>query len=169
MADAHGLDDGLRTVLDHYTRPDLRKGIWQIVNTVIPGLALWVLMFLSLRVSYALTLALTVVTAAFMVRIFIIFHDCGHGSFFGSRRANAIVGFFTGVLTLTPHHRWWGDHARHHATTGNLDRYGVGDVWMMTVEEYAQSPWHRKLWYRVYRHPIFMFFVGPFFIFAVMN
>jgi len=126
-------------------------------------------MFFSLRVSYWLTLGLTIITAAFSVRTFIIFHDCGHGSFFGSRRANQIMGFFTGIITLTPHHRWWADHARHHATTGNLDRYGIGDVWMMTVEQYLHAPWWQKLWYRVYRHPFFMFVIGPFFIFAVIN
>lgn len=159
----------MRDVLKLHTRSDTRKGIWQLVNTLVPCLALWVLMFLSLRVSYWLTLALAVPTAAFQVRTFIIFHDCGHGAFFRSRRANTIIGFFTGVLTLTPHHRWWGDHRRHHATTGNLDRYGIGDVWMMTVTEYKQAGWATRLWYRVYRHPFFMFVIGPFFIFAAIN
>lgn len=159
----------MRDVLKRYTRSDTRKGIWQLVNTLVPCLALWVLMFLSLRISYWLTLGLAVPTAAFQVRTFIIFHDCGHGAFFRSRRANEIVGFITGVLTLTPNHRWWGDHRRHHATTGNLDRYGIGDVWMMTVEEYKQAGWATRLWYRVYRHPFFMFIIGPFFIFAVIN
>lgn len=161
--------DRIRAVVDSYTRPSMRKGIWQIINTVVPCLGLWVLMFFSLQISYWLTLGLAVVTAAFSVRMFIIFHDCGHGSFFRSRKANAAVGFFTGVLTLTPHYRWWGDHSRHHATTGNLDRHGVGDVWMMTVDEYAASSWYMKLWYRVYRHPFFMFLIGPFFIFGVLN
>jgi omega-6 fatty acid desaturase (delta-12 desaturase) len=159
----------MRRILADHARSHQGKAIWQLVNTILPCLALWVLMFLTLHVSYWLTLALSVVTAAFSVRTFIIFHDCGHSSFLHSRRANQVIGFFTGVLTLTPNHRWWADHSRHHATTGNLDRYGIGDVWMMTVEDYARSSWARRLWYRVYRHPFFMFIVGPFFIFAVLN
>jgi omega-6 fatty acid desaturase (delta-12 desaturase) len=159
----------MRKVLDQYSRPDTSKAIWQLVNTVVPCLALWILMFFTLRVSYWLTLGIAVVTAAFLVRTFIIFHDCGHGSFLPSRLANRMVGFFTGVLTLTPHHYWWADHARHHATSGNLDRRGVGDIWMMTVEEYEQSSWRTRLWYRVYRHPVLMFLFGPFLVFGVVH
>lgn len=169
MASVETVSEEMRRVLDRYTRPSVRKSVWQLINTIVPCLALWVLMFFSLRVSYWLTLGLAMVTAAFLVRTFIIFHDCGHGSFMRSRRANLIIGFFTGVLTLTPYQRWWADHTRHHATTGNLDRHGIGDVWMMTVEQYRESPWHRRLWYRVYRHPFFMFGVGPFFIFGLMH
>jgi omega-6 fatty acid desaturase (delta-12 desaturase) len=159
----------MRSIIQSYARPDLRKGIWQLVNTVLPCLGLWALTFYSLRFSYWVTLGLSVLTAAFLVRTFIIFHDCGHGSFMRSRRANQIIGFFTGILTLTPHHRWWADHSRHHATTGNLDRYGIGDVWMLTVDDYARAHWLKKIWYRTYRHPFFMFVVGPFFIFALIH
>ena len=169
MTSAKLVNEEIRRVLEAHMRSDWRKGLWQIVNTVVPCLALWVLMFFSLRISYWLTLGLAVVTAAFLVRTFIIFHDCGHNSFFSSRRANHIVGFFTGVLTLTPNHRWWGDHTRHHASTGNLDKRGVGDVWMMTVEQYRQSNWITRVWYRLYRNPIFMFTVGPFLIFGILN
>jgi omega-6 fatty acid desaturase (delta-12 desaturase) len=101
------------------------------------------------------------------VRIFIIFHDCGHGSFFKSRQANTIVGYITGILTFTPYHLWRHRHAVHHATAGDLDRRGVGDVWTMTLEEYIHATWWKKLIYRIYRFPIFMFIIGPLIVFLV--
>ena len=97
-------------------------------------------MYRSLDVSYWLTLALALPAAGFLMRIFIIFHDCGHGSFFKSQRANEIVGFLAGILTFTPYHQWWHHHAIHHATTGDLDRRGVGDVPTWTVAEYLAAP-----------------------------
>src|SRR5437773_7502707 len=100
-----------------HQKPMLRKSIWQVLNTFIPYLGLCVLMFWTLHISYWLTLAVAVVAAGFMVRIFIIFHDCGHGSFFKSQQANDFVGFVTGVLTFTPYHQWRHKHALHHATS----------------------------------------------------
>ena len=108
---------------------------------MIPYLLLWAVMVLSLKVSYWLTLALAVLAAGFMMRTFIIFHDCGHGSFFKSRQANEIVGVITGLLAFTPYHHWRHDHAIHHATAGDLDRRGVGDVKTLTVQEYLELPW----------------------------
>ena len=101
-------------------------GVWQLLNTLIPYAALWCLMYFSLHVSVWLALPLAVLAAGFLVRVFIIFHDCGHGSFFPSRKANDIVGYITGVLTLTPYHHWRWEHSLHHATSGDLDRRGVG-------------------------------------------
>jgi fatty acid desaturase len=128
-----------------YSQPNLRKAIWQLVNTFVPYLALWVLMVRTIQLGYSywLTLALATVAAGLLVRIFIFFHDCCHGSFFTSRRANTILGYVTGILTFTPYEDWRRAHAGHHATAGDLDRRGVGDIWTLTVEEYlSQSPRH---------------------------
>jgi omega-6 fatty acid desaturase (delta-12 desaturase) len=124
-------------------------------------------MYLSLEISYWLTLALSIPAAGFLMRVFIIFHDCCHGSFFKSRRGNNVLGAICGILTFTPYHRWRQEHSVHHATAGNLDRRGVGDVWTLTVREYlALSAW-KRLEYRLFRHPLVMFGVGPFFVFVI--
>ncbi len=102
-----------------------------------------------------------VVAGALLVRIFIIFHDCGHGSFLRSKRGNDLIGFLTGVLTLTPYHHWRWEHSVHHATSGNLDRRGVGDIWTMTVREYRSASAWRRLMYRISRNPIILFALAP--------
>jgi len=142
-------------------------GVWQLVNTLVPYAALWYLMYLSLRVSVWLALPLAVLAAGFLVRVFIIFHDCGHGSFFPSRKANDIVGFITGVLTLTPYHHWRWEHALHHATSSDLDRRGVGDVWTLTVQEYLESSRWKRFAYRLARNPVVLFGLAPIFLFAI--
>ena len=152
-----------------YNKPEVRKSILQIADSVIPFIALWALMILSLNVSIWLSLALAIPTAGFMVRIFIIFHDCGHGSFFRSQKANHIVGVITGILTFTPYFQWRHEHAIHHSASGNLDKRGVGDVWTMTVAEYNSAPRWKRLAYRLYRHPFFMFILGPIFMFLVVH
>jgi omega-6 fatty acid desaturase (delta-12 desaturase) len=162
-------DVSLLKILAPYRIPDTKRSLWQMANTIIPYIGLWFLMFISMKVSYWLTLALSIPTAGFMVRSFIIFHDCGHGSFFSDRRANEIAGIITGILTLTPWTRWWHNHAVHHATAGDLDRRGVGDVYVMTVKEYRESNWIIKLGYRLMRNPVLMFFIGGPFIFALIN
>jgi omega-6 fatty acid desaturase (delta-12 desaturase) len=124
-------------------------------------------MFRSLEVSYWLTLALSVLAAGFLMRTFIIFHDCGHGSFFKSRRANDALGIITGILTFTPYYQWRHDHAVHHATAGDLDRRGVGDVWTLTVDEYLEAPAWKRIAYRLFRNPLVMLSVGPFFSFVI--
>jgi omega-6 fatty acid desaturase (delta-12 desaturase) len=154
-------------LLAPYQVSDAWRSIWQLANTLIPYFTLWALMFLSLKVSYWLTLVLSLPTGGFMVRVFIIFHDCGHGSFFKSKKANEIVGAVTGILTFTPWHRWWHDHAVHHATAGDLDRRGVGDVYVMTVEEYLQAPWWKKAAYRLMRNPFDLFVIGAPIVFGV--
>src|SRR5512145_559392 len=136
-------------IVSAYAQPDLRKSIWQLVNTLIPFFALFYLSMRSVDISLWLTLPLTILTAGFMIRSFIIFHDCGHGSFFKLQRANDLVGIVTGLLTFTPYYRWKHEHAIHHATCGDLDRRGVGDVYTMTVDEYLVSPWWKQIGYRV--------------------
>ncbi|MEZ4387153.1 MAG: fatty acid desaturase [Candidatus Krumholzibacteriia bacterium] len=155
--------------LTPYQRPSLRRSLLQLADSVLPYLALWALMIWSLRISPWLTLALTVPTAGFLVRTFIIFHDCGHGSFFRAKWANEVVGFITGVLTLTPAHDWWRQHAKHHATAGNLDRRGDGDVWTLTVEEWRQAPRWKRVAYWCMRQPLFMLTVGPILMFVVLG
>jgi omega-6 fatty acid desaturase (delta-12 desaturase) len=152
-----------------YQNPDALRSWWQVVNTLVPYISLLVLMTLSLQVSYWLTLLLSIPTAGFMIRTFIIFHDCGHGSFFRSKRLNTIMGIITGILTFTPYHRWRHDHAIHHATVGDLDRRGKGDVWTLTVEEYLALPRWKKFAYRVARNPLIMFTVGSLSVFLISH
>jgi omega-6 fatty acid desaturase (delta-12 desaturase) len=154
-------------IVARFQQPSMGRGIWQIVNTVVPYTLVWVAMFFSLSVSWWLTLPLAVLSGAFLVRIFIIFHDCGHGSFFASRKANEIVGSIAGVLTFTPYHHWRWEHALHHASSGNLDRRGTGDVWTMTVQEYLESSRSRRLAYRLARNPVVIFVLAPLYIFLI--
>ena len=156
-----------RPVVAKYAQPDLWRSIWQVVNTLIPYFALFYLSMRSMEISFWLTLPLSILTAGFMVRTFIIFHDCGHGSFFKSQTANTWLGRITGLLTYTPYYRWRHDHAIHHATAGDLDRRGTGDVYTMTVKEYLAAPWWKKFGYRVMRQPIFMFFFGSLIVFVI--
>jgi omega-6 fatty acid desaturase (delta-12 desaturase) len=152
-----------------FQEPSLKGSLWQLANSLIPYLALWALMIQTVHRSYPLTLLLAVLASGFLVRIFIIFHDCGHGSFFRSRRLSDVVGFFTGLLTLTPYREWWHSHALHHAQTGNLDRRGVGDIWTMTVDEYRNASRWKRLLYFVVREPAFMLTVGPILVFVLQN
>lgn len=152
-----------------YQQPDLRRSLWQLATTLIPYILLWTLMILTIRVSFWLTLPLIILAAGFMIRAFIIFHDCGHGSFFASRRANEIVGFITGLVVLTPYFSWRHGHALHHAASGDLDRRGPGDIWMMTVDEYrAATPWQRFA-YRMYRTPLILFIIAPALLFILFQ
>ncbi len=155
--------------ISKYQTPEVWKSIWQIVNTFVPYVGLWVLIIYSLSVSYWLTAFLIVLAAGFLVRLFIIFHDCGHGSFFKSKKANTIIGTFFGILAFTPYHKWHKEHMQHHATVGNLDKRGVGDIWTMTAEEYLNSSRWKRFQYRVYRHPVAMFGVGALYVFVISN
>lgn len=152
-----------------YQNPNMRASLGQIVTSVIPYIALWFLMYLGLEYSYLVTLALAVPAGGFLVRVFIIFHDCGHGSFFKSQKLNHVVGSICGVLVFTPYFEWRHAHAVHHATAGDLDRRGTGDVLTLTVSEYRQMPWWKRLGYRLYRNPFFMFVLGPLFVFLVVH
>jgi omega-6 fatty acid desaturase (delta-12 desaturase) len=153
--------DGWRSIVKKYQQPDVRKSTWQIINSFGGLFLFWILMYLSLEIGYWLTILLAIPAAGFAVRIFIIQHDCGHGSFFKSRRANDIVGSICGVLTLTPYHYWRKSHALHHAHHAELEERGVGDVWTMTVDEYLSAPTLKKLQYRIFRHPLVLFGVIP--------
>jgi omega-6 fatty acid desaturase (delta-12 desaturase) len=158
-----------QAIVARYAMPDIWRSIWQIINSVGPFIAMWALMVLSLRVGYWLTLLLSIPTAGFMVRIFIIFHDCCHGSFFKDHRANEIVGNLLGILVLTPFYQWKHDHSIHHATAGDLDRRGVGDVPTLTVQEYIALPWFKKIGYRILRNPLILFTVGSFIDFVALQ
>lgn len=159
----------LRKQVAPYENSNTKMSIIQIVNTVIPFLALWYFAYQSLSISYGLTLVLAAAAAGFMVRIFIIFHDCTHHSFFKNRTANKVVGTLTGVLTLFPYSQWGHDHAVHHATSSNLDKRGTGDIWVLTVDEYMAAPAWQKLAYRLYRNPFVMFVLGPIYVVLLKN
>lgn len=155
--------------IEKYLKPSLGRSAWQIANTFIPYAGLWVLIVYSLSVSYWLTAFLIVLAAGFLVRLFIIFHDCGHGSYFKSAKANKIVGMFFGILSFTPYDKWHNQHARHHGSVGNLDKRGVGDVWTMTKEEYSAASKFEKTKYRIYRNPLVMFGLGSLYVFLIQN
>ena len=158
-----------REVVARYQAPTIPRSVIQLVNTLGPLLLTFVVMYFTMRISYFLTLALAVVASGFLIRTFIIMHDCGHGSFFKSRRANDIVGFITGVLTLTPYSQWRRDHAIHHATSGDLEERGHGDVSTLTVKEYlALSRWGRFK-YRVYRNAAIMLVIGPIYLIFIKH
>jgi omega-6 fatty acid desaturase (delta-12 desaturase) len=134
---------------------------------MLPYVLLTVAMYLLLDVSYLLVLALAFPTAGFLVRTFIVFHDCGHGSFLPSRRANAVVGVLAGLFVYSPFHAWKHEHAIHHATSSDLDRRGTGDVDTWTVREYAEASWRSRLGYRFMRNPLVMLGFGPFWAMAI--
>ena len=150
-----------------YQNPSLKRSLWQIANSLIPYLILWVLMVFSLNVSYWLTLLIAIPTAGFLIRIFIIFHDCGHGSFFKSKKANATLGILTGLLTFTPYYHWRHNHSVHHATVADLDRRGTGDILTLTVEEYRQLPGSKRFAYRISRNPLVIFTIGSVGVFLI--
>jgi omega-6 fatty acid desaturase (delta-12 desaturase) len=150
-----------------FERNETRTSILQLVTTLLPLVGLWYLAYMSLSVSYGLAFPLIVVLSGFVIRTFIIFHDCCHGSFFKSKRANHIVGNLTGVLTMVPFQQWRHEHNVHHATSSNLDERGTGDMWIMTVEEYKNAPLLKRIAYRIYRHPLVTFGLGPVAIFLV--
>jgi omega-6 fatty acid desaturase (delta-12 desaturase) len=135
--------------------------VLDIATSVVPYLALSYLMYLTLSVSYLLVLVIAVPAAGFLLRTYILFHDCTHGSFLPSKRANAWLGIVLGLIVYSPFHSWRHNHAVHHATSGDLDRRGVGDVPTLTVAEYNALPWHKRLGYRLFRNPLVMFGFGP--------
>ena len=150
-----------REVLAPYARPHVGRSVLDIVTSVVPYLGLSVLMYLALDVSYLLVLALALPTGGFLLRTYILFHDCTHGSFVPGKRANAWLGRAFGLLVFSPFQAWRHNHAVHHATAGDLERRGVGDVPTLTVAEYHALPWRKRLEYRLYRNPVVMFGIGP--------
>lgn len=156
-------------IITRYNKPDAFKSWWQIVNSVGPYVILWILMIKTIEISYWITLLLSVFAAGFLVRIFIIFHDCGHGSFFKSKLLNKVVGIIMGLMVFTPYHKWHKDHHIHHQTVGDLDKRGIGDVKTLTVDEFrGLSKWQRFS-YRFYRNPIFLFGLAPILLFTIQH
>ncbi|MFJ8266992.1 fatty acid desaturase [Peribacillus asahii] len=159
----------LRKQIAPFEKSNVKTSVKQLVNTIPPFILLWVAAYYSLEISYWLSLALSIIASGFVVRIFIIFHDCCHQSFFKSRRANDILGTITGIITLFPYEKWKRDHSIHHATSSNLNKRGTGDIWIMTVEEYVNASFWVRLQYRLYRNPLVMFGLGPAYLFLVSN
>ena len=156
-----------RDIVAPYQRASTGRALWQLASTLIPYVLLWYVIYHAREVSLWLTIPPAILAGALLVRLFIIFHDCGHGSYFSSRRANDIVGFITGALTFTPYEHWRWQHAIHHGTAGHLDKRGTGDIWTMTVREYLEaSPW-RRFGYRLARHPLVLFVAAPLYLFLI--
>ncbi len=157
--------------LKKYETPNAGKAALQLVDTLIPYLALLALMYLTMtwKLPYWVTLLIGLPASAFMVRLFIFFHDCCHGSYVRSRLGLQILGNVLGVIVFTPYSDWRYSHGIHHSTSGNLDKRGIGDVWTMTLEEYAASSKVRRMLYRLFRNPFVMFGVIPAFSFLILH
>ena len=158
-----------KKIVARYQQPSRWRGVWQIVNSLVPYAVLWYLIYLGQAVSWWIALPLTVLAGGFLVRLFIIHHDCGHGSFFKSRKANDVWGFITGVLTFTPYQLWRWEHAIHHSASGDLDRRGLGSVWTLTVQEYLEASRWKRFAYRLARNPFVLFVMAPFFLFVIKH
>lgn len=156
-------------ILAHYRQPSAWRSSFELAVTIGPFVLLWGLAWWSISISYFLTFAIALINGAFLVRLFAIQHDCGHGAFFENRSVNDWLGRVLGVLTLTPYDVWRRSHSMHHSASGNLGRRGMGDVHTLTVAEYqALSPWNQFL-YRLYRNPIVLFGLGPGYLFLLQN
>jgi acyl-lipid omega-6 desaturase (Delta-12 desaturase) len=156
-----------RETLAPYSEPRPLRSLADVLTSAVPYLAMTVAIYFAMKVSMLLALALEIPTAGFLLRTYIVFHDCAHGSFMRSRRGNAWLGTVCGLLVLTPFVRWRHDHSVHHATSGDLDRRGVGDLPTLTVEEYQARSWRGRLGYRLFRSPLVMFGIGPVFAMIV--
>lgn len=152
-----------------FAKSDTKSSIKQLINTLLPFFMLWFLAYQSLAISIWITIPLAICAAGFVIRIFIIFHDCTHLSFFKNKKANRIIGTMTGIITLFPYEKWKREHAIHHATSSNLDKRGTGDVWVMTVDEYVAASFWNRLSYRIYRNPIVMFGLGPLYLYLIAS
>jgi omega-6 fatty acid desaturase (delta-12 desaturase) len=158
-----------KAIVLKYQKPSPWKASWQIINTLVPYALVWYLIYLCQPISWWLVLPLAMLAGALLVRVFIIFHDCGHGSFFKSPAANDLVGFLAGILTFTPYYHWRWEHAIHHASAGDLDKRGTGDVWTMTVQEYLEASRWKRFSYRLARNPFVLFVIAPLFLFVVLQ
>ena len=166
-----------KSLVAEFQKPHAGRAWWQVFNTLGSLLALWVGLYFVQSASKTGELAsstgwwITVLLSAFagliLVRTFIIFHDCGHGSFLKSKKANNALGFITGLLTFTPYYHWKWEHSVHHASTGDLSRRGMGDIWTLTVKEYLDSTRWKRFTYRLSRNPIILFFVAPLYLFLI--
>jgi len=153
--------------LASYREPDLARSVFELLITAVPFALLWILIWATLERGYWIGMVLVIPAAGLLVRLFMIQHDCGHGSFFRHRSLNDWIGRAISVLTLAPYDFWRRSHAIHHSSSGNLDHRGIGDIDVLTVGEYLALPRWRQLLYRVYRHPTVMFGVGPAYLFIL--
>ena len=156
-----------KAVVLKFQQPSVGRATWQIINTLGPLALIWYLMYVTLSVSWWLTIPLAVLAGGFLMRVFIIFHDCGHGSYFKSRTTNDVWGFIAGVLTFTPYYHWRWEHSIHHSSSGDLDRRSVGDIWTLTVQEYLESSRWKRFSYRLARNPVILFAIAPLFLFVI--
>jgi omega-6 fatty acid desaturase (delta-12 desaturase) len=159
----------LKETLSQYQVSDLGRSSWQVVNSVVPYIGIWYLMNRSLAISVWFTIPLAFLASGFLTRTFIIFHDCGHGSFFKSSRANAILGCLMGLFTFVPFYHWRWEHAMHHAGAGDLNRRGAGDVWTLTVDEYLQASRWKRFAYRLIRNPFVLLTFVPLILFLALQ
>lgn len=159
----------LRKFVKPFEQSDVKASVRQLMNTIPPFILAWFLAYQALSVSIWLTIALSAIAAGFVIRTFIIFHDCTHGSFFKNKKANAVVGTITGIMTLFAFEKWKREHTIHHASSGNLDKRGVGDIWVMTIEEYVEASKWERFKYRMYRNPLVMFGFGPLFLVLISS
>ncbi len=155
------------SIVGAYRHPDIKRSVGEIIVTAVPFALLWAATYAAYQVSFWLALLVAVPAGGFLTRLFLIQHDCGHGAFFKKRATNDWVGRVIGVLTLTPYEVWRRSHAAHHATSGNLDKRGVGDIDTMTVREFMSMSRWQQWRYRLYRHPVVLFGFGPAFIFLL--
>jgi|SRR5690625_428982 len=152
-----------------FAKANHTKSNIQILNTILPLFVCWTLAYLSVSISAWLAVGFAMIASGFIVRTFIIFHDCTHGSFYQSKKKNDTLGTITGILTLFPYEKWKREHAIHHASSSNLDKRGIGDIWVMTVDEYQDASKWQRLAYRLYRNPFVMFGLGPLYLMLVSN
>jgi omega-6 fatty acid desaturase (delta-12 desaturase) len=157
------------SIIMRYNKSKVSRSAWQLVNSLGVYLLLWVLIVFTMQISPWLAIPLILINAGFLIRVFIIFHDCGHGSFFTSKKLNVIVGKACGIFAFTPYHKWTDNHRLHHQTVGNLDKRGLGDVWTLTVDEYLVRSPLKKFLYRLFRHPVFMILIGGPLNFVLLN
>lgn len=162
-------DNSWKKIVAKYSHPHRGRGIWQLTDTLVPYICVWILMYYALQIHSWLLIPLTVIGAGLLVRIFIIFHDCGHGSFFSSRKANTFWGYLLGVIIFTPCDLWWHQHAIHHASAGNLDKRGVGDIWTLTAQEYLRADRWTKVRYTLVRNPVCLFLIGAPIMFMIVQ
>ncbi|WP_299353437.1 fatty acid desaturase [uncultured Shimia sp.] len=156
-------------VLASYREPSTARSSFELAVTLGPFIALWAMAWYALSISVWLSLALSLCNAAFLLRLFAIQHDCGHSAFFKSRTAGDWLGRGLGVLTLTPYDVWKRTHSYHHSAAGNLEHRGMGDIHTLTVEEYRALSRYQRLMYRLYRHPVVLFGLGPGYLFFLQN
>ena len=156
----HNTEERWQDLIKPYKKAHLGRSIWQIINTLVPYFFIWTLMVYSLNYSYWASLGLGFLNGLLTIRLFIINHDCGHRSFFKSRKANDIVGFWTGTLAFTPYAQWQSGHLLHHKRSGQFEDKGIGYFWIMGAQEYKSSSTPVRLFYRFYRNPFVLFMLG---------